>query len=63
MLKNVGVIDQTIRIIVGVGLLTAACFVHGWWCLIAVPPVILVFTGLMARCPAYLPLRIRTNRA
>jgi len=63
MLKNVGVIDQVIRMIAGIGLMTAACFVPGPWGLIAIPGVILTLTGVTARCPAYLPFRISTRPA
>ena len=63
MLKNVGAIDQVIRIVAGIALMIGACFVHRWWCLIAVPGAIFAITGFSGRCPAYLPFGISTRRA
>jgi hypothetical protein len=63
MLMNLGAIDQTVRIVLGVGLLSAACFVHGSWSLIAIPGAILALTGLIGRCPLYIPFGIRTRRS
>ncbi|SFC21253.1 Protein of unknown function [Marinospirillum celere] len=58
MVKNVGGIDKTLRIVVGALLivlaLTGAIGVWGW---IGVIPLA---TGLVGTCPAYLPFGIKT---
>lgn len=58
MIKNVGGIDKTLRIVVGALLivlaLTGTIGVWGW---IGVVPLA---TGLLGTCPAYLPFGIKT---
>ena len=62
MLKNVGPIDRSLRIFLGVALVVSACFMHGLWCWIALPGAILLLTGATARCPLYIPVGINTTR-
>jgi len=58
MYANLGTIDRTIRILVGVGLIAAALSgVIGVWGWIGVIPLA---TGLFRFCPAYLPFGLRT---
>ena len=58
MKTNVGNIDRTIRILAGLGLIAAtlsgAIGAWGWLGLI------LLATGIVRICPAYLPFGIRT---
>jgi len=58
MIKNVGGIDKTLRIVVGALLiilaLTGTIGVWGW---IGIIPLA---TGLLGTCPAYLPFGIKT---
>jgi hypothetical protein len=58
MFKNVGKIDRTLRIVVGLALIVATLLhalpVWGW---IGVVPLA---TGLIGWCPAYLPFGIKT---
>ena len=58
MKTNVGTIDRTIRILAGLGLIAAtlsgAIGAWGWLGLI------LLATGIVRICPAYLPFGIRT---
>lgn len=58
-MKNVGGIDKTLRIVVGIGLLSLV-FVgpKTLWGLIGLVPLL---TGLTGWCPLYDVLRIRTN--
>jgi AraC-like DNA-binding protein len=60
MQMNVGNIDRAVRILAGLGLITAAVFgVIGPWGWIGVIPLA---TGVFRFCPAYLPFGIRTCR-
>ena len=61
MKANVGGIDRTLRIIIGIALL-ALCAVPsvGWWGLIGIVPLA---TGLMRFCPLYPMLGISTCKA
>ena len=58
MLKNVGTVDRSVRIIVGLGVLSLA-FIgpHTPWGYLGLVPLA---TGLIGWCPAYLPLGIKT---
>jgi hypothetical protein len=61
MKTNVGTIDRTIRIVVGIGLLCLIFLLDGaarWWGLVGLVPLA---TGLAGWCPAYLPFGIDTR--
>lgn len=60
MEKNMGGVDRAVRIVVGVALL--AWFLLGtgvawWWALIG---AVMLGTGLIGWCPAYLPFGFKT---
>ncbi|MDP2417774.1 MAG: DUF2892 domain-containing protein [Hydrogenophaga sp.] len=58
MTKNVGTIDRTIRIIVGLALIAAAASgTVGLWGYVGVVPLL---TGLMGWCPPYKLLGFNT---
>ena len=60
MEANVGGIDRTIRIVLGIVLLSLFFVLEGntrWWGLVGVG---LLATGLFRFCPAYLPFGIKT---
>lgn len=60
MKANVGGIDRTVRIVVGLALLSMLFFVEGdtkWWGLIGIVPL---FTALVRWCPAYSLFGIKT---
>ena len=61
MKANVGTVDRAIRIIVGLGLITATLMgaIGPWGWLGLVP----LATGVLRFCPAYLPFGIRTCAA
>lgn len=60
MKANVGTLDRTLRIVVGSALiLLALTGVIGWWGYIG---VVLVATGVIRVCPAYLPFKINTGK-
>jgi hypothetical protein len=57
---NVGGVDRTIRIVLGIVLLSLVFVLEGnarWWGLIGIVPIA---TGLLRWCPAYLPFGIKT---
>lgn len=59
MKTNVGVIDKSLRIIVGIALIALAAFnVIGWWGYIGIVPLL---TGLFNFCPAYTLLGMSTK--
>jgi uncharacterized membrane protein YfcA len=58
MIKNVGGLDRTIRIVVGLGLIAAAATgTIGLWGWIGVVPLL---TGAMGWCPPYALLGLNT---
>lgn len=60
MEANVGGIDRTIRIVLGIVLLSLFFVLEGntrWWGLVGIVPLA---TGLLRWCPAYLPFGVRT---
>lgn len=62
MKTNIGGLDRGIRIVVGLVLLSLIFLLEGvsrWWGLIG---VVLLATGLIGWCPAYLPFGINTSK-
>jgi hypothetical protein len=60
MKTNMGGVDRGVRIVIGLALLSLLFLLVGasrWWGLVG---VILVGTGLIGWCPAYLPFGINT---
>lgn len=57
MNKNVGGMDKTFRIILGIAIMAIGLFTNSWWGLIGIVPLV---TGLVNRCPAYLPFGVST---
>jgi hypothetical protein len=58
MTPNIGKLDRTIRIVAGLCLLAATLFgVIGPWGWIG---LVLLATGVLRFCPAYLPFGLRT---
>jgi hypothetical protein len=60
MEKNVGSLDRTIRILVGLIILTAGVIFKTWWGLIGIIPL---FTGLIGWCGLYSLLGISTVKS
>lgn len=50
MKKNVGNIDQAIRMIAGIALIIFAVVTNNWWGLIGIVPII---TSVIGYCPVY----------
>jgi len=64
-MKNVGTVDRTIRIVLGVVLILAGIILQVaqgrlWW--LAIPGVVFAGTGLISFCPLYLPFKINTGK-
>ena len=57
MKKNVGSVDKTIRLILGVVVIALGLYFQSWWGLIGLP---LLATSFLSFCPAYLPFGIST---
>jgi hypothetical protein len=57
MKKNIGTIDKTFRIVVGIIILILGIVYSSWLGLIGLLPIVTALTG---SCPAYLPFGIST---
>jgi hypothetical protein len=57
MKKNLGKIDRTIRVIVGLAILALGAANGTWLGLIGLVPLL---TGALGFCPAYCPLRLNS---
>jgi hypothetical protein len=57
MKTNIGSIDRTLRIVIGLSLLATGFFLNSWWGLVGIVPIL---TAVVRFCPAYLPLGINT---
>ena len=54
---NVGGTDRIIRIILGVVVILAGFYFKSWW---GVVGILLIVTGLIRLCPAYIPFGFST---
>lgn len=59
MKKNMGSIDKTVRIILGVVIIVLGLYFQNWWGLIG---VVLLLTSFLNFCPLYVPFGISTNK-
>ncbi|MDX1545738.1 MAG: DUF2892 domain-containing protein [Rhodothermales bacterium] len=50
MMRNVGTLDRSIRVVLGLVLLVLGLVFGSWWGLVGLVPLL---TGLAGRCPAY----------
>lgn len=57
MKENVGGIDKALRIVIGLAILIWGLAAGSWWGLVGIVPLA---TGLVNRCPAYMPFGIST---
>ena len=60
MEANVGSADRNVRVIAGVLLLVLAVVFHGWWSLLGLVGLVLLFTAFTGFCLLYVPFRINT---
>jgi type IV secretory pathway TrbD component len=56
---NIGTVDRTIRIFLGLAILAIGLILHSWWGLIGLIPL---GTALVRWCPLYVPFKISTDR-
>ena len=59
MAKNVGTVDKTIRILLGLGIIGSGVYFQSWWGAVGALPLI---TGLVNYCPLYSLLGASTCR-
>jgi sulfite exporter TauE/SafE len=59
MKTNVGNIDRWMRIILGIVIIALGIIYQSWWGVIGILPLL---TGIIRRCPAYMPFGITTCR-
>jgi hypothetical protein len=58
MKSNVGSMDSTIRIVLGIAIVGAGIYFKSWWGAVGALPLL---TGLVRWCPAYLPFGLSTK--
>lgn len=61
-MRNVGVTDSWVRIIVGMAILSLLVIVHTGWRWIGLVGLVPLLTGIFNFCPAYALLGINTIR-
>ncbi len=54
---NVGGVDRTLRIVLGVVILAAGFYFKSWWGLVGIVPL---FTAIVRWCPLYAPFGLST---
>ncbi len=59
MKQNVGGVDRTLRVVIGIAILAVGIAYRSWWGLIGLLPLV---TGLVRVCPAYRPFGFSTRR-
>ncbi|MCB1163007.1 MAG: DUF2892 domain-containing protein [Candidatus Krumholzibacteriia bacterium] len=59
MKLNMGGADRVIRTVLGLAIIAWGFYAHSWWGLIG---AVLLLTGLVGVCPAYLPFGMSTCR-
>lgn len=59
MLKNVGIADRIVRLVIGVVVAVIGVVFHSWWGLLALIPFVTAAVGF---CPLYAPFRISTAK-
>lgn len=57
MEKNVGKIDQLVRLVIGCVIIALGLYFKSWWGLIGLLPIL---TGTIRYCPLYVPFHIHT---
>jgi hypothetical protein len=57
MKRNMGMLDRTIRTIVGLAIIGAGVYYKSWWGALGALPIVTSATGF---CPAYLPFKMST---
>jgi hypothetical protein len=57
MICNVGKIDKSIRLIIGVVIAVLGLYYQSWWGLLAIIPIL---TAIFGFCVLYIPFKINT---
>ncbi len=58
MEKNIGVLDKSVRIILGIVMLVAGLIFQSWWWLLGLAPLL---TGILGYCPLYTLMGFNTG--
>jgi hypothetical protein len=59
MICNVGKIDKSVRLIIGVVIAALGFYYSSWWGLLAIIPI---FTAIWGFCPLYSLFKINTSK-
>lgn len=57
MKKNIGALDRTIRVVLGLVVIAAGMYLKNWWGALGLLPLL---TAVVGWCPAYTPFGIST---
>ena len=57
MKKNVGKIDKSVRLLLGITIVVLGYLNNSWWGAIGIIPI---FTALIGWCPLYVPMGLST---
>lgn len=57
MKTNVGTVDRSLRIVLGIAVIVLGIYFQSWWGVIGVIPL---FTAIVKWCPAYVPFGLST---
>lgn len=57
MICNVGKIDKSVRLIIGVVIAALGFYYQSWWGLVAIIPIL---TAILGFCPLCIPFKINT---
>ena len=57
MIKNMGTIDRSVRLVIGLAIIVVGIILHSWWGLIGIIPILISSGG---SCPAYMPFKFST---
>jgi hypothetical protein len=60
MKPNVGGVDRTVRVVLGLVIIAVGLAYRSWWGLIGLLPLL---TGLFKVCPGYWPFKFSTLRS
>ena len=59
MAKNVGFIDKTVRLVMGLLIIALGLQFGNWWGAFGLVPIL---TAIIGWCPLYVPLKLSTNK-
>jgi hypothetical protein len=59
MKKNMGNVDRTLRIIIGIAVIVLGLYYQSWWGALG---LIFLITATISWCPVYVPFKLSTKK-